>query len=180
MTGRLLAVLLTAGFTGGMWGLMLRGWRGRQRRQADLPAPPTAPAVRAPVVVGAVPGLFVGTTFVDDWLDRVAVHALSDRAAGWLRVDADGVHLEREGLPELYLPFGLLVSAAPDDALAGKYVGAGGLLALTWRLGGRTLVSGFRATDHREHARLAAEISSRLPVAAASQPPTPSADQEAS
>ena len=169
MIGRLLAVLATVGFTGGMWGLMLRGWRSRQRRQGDLPPPPAPPGERAAVVVGAVPGLFVGTTFVDNWLDRVAVHQLSDRAAGWLRLDADGVHLEREGLPELYLPFDLIDAAAPDDALAGKYVGRGGLLALTWRLGGRTLVSGFRATDHGEHARLAEAITARLPERPAAQ-----------
>ena len=38
------------------------------------------------------------------------------------------------------------------------------MLAITWRLGPRVLTSGFRATDHAAHRRLAAAISSRLPV----------------
>jgi hypothetical protein len=153
--------------------LMLRGWRARQRRQADLPAPPEPPAVRADVLAGAVPGLFVGTTFADDWLDRVAVHDLAHRAAGWLLVTADGVHVEREGAPELYLPFDVITSAAPGDALAGKVIGKEGMLLVDWRLGGRLLTSGFRADDHREHARLAALIVAQLAPSAQPEEATP-------
>lgn len=142
--------------------LMLRGWRSRQRRQADLPVPPEAPAERGEVLAGAVSGLFVGTTFADDWLDRVAVHDLAHRAAGWLLVSADGVHVEREGVRELYLPFDLVTAAAPGDALAGKVIGKDGMLLVDWRLGGRMLTSGFRADDHGEHSRLAALISAQL------------------
>jgi hypothetical protein len=144
--------------------LMLRGWRSRQRRQGDLPVPPPAPQVQGEVLVGAVPGLFVGTTFADDWLDRVAVHDLAHRAAGWLLVTADGVHVEREGARDLYLPFGAITAAAPGDALAGKVIGKDGMLLLDWRLGGRLLTSGFRADDHSQHARLAAAITAQLPV----------------
>lgn len=153
--------------------LMLRGWRSRQGRQADLPAPPEPPATRGAVLAGAVPGLFVGTTFADDWLDRVAVHDLAHRAAGWLLVTADGVHVEREGVPELFLPFHLVTSAAPGDALAGKVIGKEGMLLLDWRLGGRLLTSGFRADDHGEHSRLGALISAQLTPHALPEEATP-------
>ena len=161
----LLRVLLTVGtlaFAAAFSLLMLKGWRGRQRRQGDLP-PPQQPVGDRHVVTAATAGLFVGTTFAGDWLDRVAVHHLSDRATAELVLATDGVHIDREGLPELFIPYAAVASAAIDVALAGKVV-SGGLLAITWRLGPRVLTSGFRATDHAAHHRLAAAISSQLPV----------------
>ncbi len=164
-TDRILLTLATFAFAAGCYALMLKGWRGRQRRQSHLPSPPDTPAVPAPVVVGATPGLFVGTTSASDWLDRIAVHSLADRAAGELSIATDGVHIEREGLPELYLPFASITSAGLGDALAGKVIGKGGLLLISWQLGGSPLVSGFRADDHTDHQRLADAIGVRLPVA---------------
>jgi hypothetical protein len=157
-----------------LWLLMLKGWRGRLRRQGDLPPPPAPPAVPGAVVVGATPGLFVGTTFAGDWLDRVAVHDLAHRAAGWLRVDSDGVHVEREGLPDLYLPYEAVERAWLGDALAGKVMGKDGLLLLDWRLGDRRLTSGFRADDSAVHPRLVDAVQSRLSVS------VPAADEESS
>lgn len=168
MSGRLLLTLVTVAFAAIVYLLMLRGWRSRQRRQGDLPPPPAAPADRGTVLVGGVPGLFVGTTTDAHWLDRVAVHSLSDRAVGWLLLTAAGVVIEREGLADLFLPWDAVLAAAPGDALAGKVMGRDGLLLVTWRLGARTLVSGFRAEDHAEHRRLADAISGRLPVREAS------------
>jgi hypothetical protein len=161
---RLALTLGTLAFAGVVYALMLKGWRGRQRRQADLPAPPAAPAPRGRVVVGAVPGLFVGTVVAGDWLDRVAVHRLSDRATCELVVTADGVHLDRDDLPELFLPLDAVEEVAVGDRLAGKVMGAGGLLLLTWRLGDRLLTSAFRATDHAQHQRLADAVHALLPV----------------
>ncbi len=161
----LLRVLLTMGtlaFAAGFSLLMLKGWRGRQRRQGALPPPPQ-PADDRHVVVAATAGLFVGTTFTGDWMDRVAVHHLSDRATGELVLATDGVHIDRERLPELFIPYEAVKSAAIDVALAGKVV-SGGMLAITWRLGPRVLTSGFRATDHTAHRRLVEAISAQLPV----------------
>lgn len=159
---RALATLLVLAAVLGLYLLMLRGWRSRQRRQADLPAPPTPPAVPGDTLVGAVPGLYVGTTRSEDWLDRIAVHDLGHRAAGWLLVTVDGVHVEREGLPDLYLPFAALDAVSTGDALAGRYIGPGGLLLLDWRLGPTRVTSGFRADDHAQHDRLVAVLGSQI------------------
>lgn len=162
-TDRVLLTLATLLLAAGIYLLMLKGWRSRQRRQADLPPPPTAPEP-GDVVVGAVPGLFVGTTTEHDWLDRIAVHDLSHRAAAWLTVRSTGVVIEREGLADLHLPYDVVLDASTDDALAGKVVGRDGLLVLTWWLGDRTLRSGFRADDHSAHRRLADAVRANLPV----------------
>ena len=158
-------VLLTGGMllaTGLLYLLMLKGWRSRKRRQGDLPAPPAPPFEQGEPLLPATSGLYVGTTFADNWLDRVAVHDLGHRAAGWLVVATDGVHVEREGLADLYLPFDVLETATLGDSLAGKVVGKQGLLILQWRLGERTLTSGFRADDHALHSGLAELINTRL------------------
>jgi len=158
---RAVYTLLTLAAVAGLYALMLKGWRSRQRRQDDLPPPPVATAPLEPLLP-AVPGLFIGTTSAQDWLDRIAVHDLGHRASGWLTVATDGVHVEREGLPELYLPYGAVQQAATGDALAGKIVGKDGMLLVDWRLGDRLLTSGFRADDHAEHQRLADAISEHL------------------
>ena len=160
---RALLVLLGLVALAGVYLLMLRGWRNRQRRQAFLPAPPVATGA-ATVVVGAVPGLFVGTTFAGRWLDRVAAHQLSDRAAAELSLATDGVHVDREGAPELFIPYAVVEDAAVGDALAGKVMGPGGLLLVTWRLGDSLLTSAFRATDHAQHQRLADAVRAHLPI----------------
>jgi hypothetical protein len=162
---RLELVLALAVVLAGLYLLMLKGWRSRQRRQGFLPAPPAPPADPAQLVVGAVPGVFVGTTFAGRWLDRVAVHGLSNRSNAWLSIATDGVHIEREGEPEVYLPFDAIDDAASGDALAGKVIGPGGLLILTWRLGDSVLTSAFRADDHGQHTRLADAVRAHLPAA---------------
>lgn len=162
---RLALTLGTVAFAVVFYLLMLKGWRGRQQRQALYPALPVA-AGGAALLVGAVPGFFIGTVTEASWLDRVAVHDLCVRAKARLFLAADGVHLERDGLDELFFPYTAVLSAQPGDRLAGKVMGRDGLLILTWRLGGHTLHSAFRADDHSAHARLALAITPLLPVEA--------------
>lgn len=172
---RVLLTLATVVFGLGLSLLMLRGWRSRQRRQGDLPPLPR-PAGPSTAETAEVPGLYVGTTFAADWLDRVAVHRLADRAPAWLTLRSDGLHLERDGAGLLFLPWPAVRSAAPGDALAGTVVGAGGLLLVDWVLGDQLLTTGFRADDHAEHIRLTAAIAVHLPAEEAAltttRPPT--------
>lgn len=162
MGDRAVLVLVMAAMVVALYLLMLKGWRSRQRRQSDLPAPPAPPFEQGEPLLPAAEGLFVGTTFAGDWLDRVAVHDLGHRSAGWLVVATDGVHVEREGVPDLYLPYAVLRGATLGDALAGKVVSGQGLLLLDWELGDRTLTSGFRATDPAVHRDLVDVITTRL------------------
>ena len=55
--------------------------------------------------------------------------------------------IARQGSPDIFLPADRLVDARLEPALAGKVVGAGGLLVLRWRHGGQLLDTGLRADD---------------------------------
>ena len=163
MNQRVELVVAFAVFIALAYSLMWRGWRSRQRRQGFLPAPATA-TPGAAVLVEPVPGLLVGTTFAGRWMDRVNVHGLSHRSIADLTVATDGVHLAPESGPELFVPFADIVAAEPGSMLAGKVMGEGGLLLLTWRLGGTSLTTGFRADAHAQHQRLADAITAHLPA----------------
>ena len=150
---RLLLTLGTLALASSAYLLMLKGWRGRQRRQADLPAPPTVserPGRGDSAAHERVQGLFVGTTDAERWLDRIAVHHLSDRASGELSVGEHGVVIDRPGLSALLLPWESIESAEVETALGGKVVTTG-MLVLTWRLGARRVRSAFRADDRTAH-----------------------------
>ncbi|HUR13719.1 MAG TPA: transporter [Mycobacteriales bacterium] len=161
---RLLLTLATIALAASAYALMLKGWRGRQRRQGDLPPLPAAPAGSRPLV-GPVTGLFVGTTAAEDWLDRIAVQHLSHRAAAALCLDEAGVRVERSGLPPLLLPWEAVDGADVETALGGKVVSTG-MLVLTWRWGGRRLRSAFRPDHRADNEVLRAAITARLALEA--------------
>ncbi|MDQ1712494.1 MAG: carbamoyl-phosphate synthase small subunit [Frankiaceae bacterium] len=135
--------------------LMRRGWRRRAGRDAGLPALPQPPATLGADVVPPLVGLYLGTTRSGGWLARVAANGLGDRANARLRLVPEGVVVVREGSADGFIPRADLVGATVTDAQAGKWVGDGGVLLLSWRLGGLDLDSGFRADDHSIHRRWA-------------------------
>ena len=135
MTRTLLVLAVLALALLAVWG-MRRGWVHRERRQADLlvrfPDPPDAVG---PVLLGPLPGLYVGAVVAGDWQDRVATARLGLRAAGTLGVHEDGVLITREGERPVWVPRAELAGARTDRALAGKAMTTRGLLVLTWAQG---------------------------------------------
>lgn len=148
-------LLLTAGVLAlvvGVYLLMRRGWRRRTAAQADLPPLPIPPPVDGAPLLDPLPGLYVGTTRTGDWLDRVTASGLSARARGRLLLTADGLVVERAGAAALFVPGPAIREARVEAAHAGKVVGPGGLLVVSWELGeGVLLDSGFRGDDHDRH-----------------------------
>jgi hypothetical protein len=160
---RLLLTLGTLAVCAAGYLLMARGWRSRLRRQQDVAAPPVSDGT-APVVVDWVPGLYVGTTSAGDWLDRITAHRLSDRATGELCIAADGVHVLRDDLPEVFVPTADLRDVSIEQSLAGKVVSTG-MLVLTWQLGDREVATGFRADDPAAHPAFVTALKNALEAA---------------
>ena len=158
---RLLLTLGTLAFAGIVYALMLKGWRSRQARQVDLPEP--AIEATGTVVLGPIPGLYVGTTGAEHWLDRIAVHQLADRANGSVTITDEGLQVLRDDLPPLFVPARDLRAVSVETSLAGKIISTG-LLVVTWRLGPRDLATGFRAEDPADHARLRESLQTLIPL----------------
>ncbi len=133
-----------------VWLLMLRGWRGRLREQAaglELPVPADDDVVGAyDVLVGAV---YVSTTLAGQPFERVLVHQLGQRSAARVAVVPDVVGAPgalvvfRYGPPGFSVPWAEVVGVDRRRGQVGKFVaGRGGLVVVTWRLGGIELDTG--------------------------------------
>lgn len=146
----------------GLYWLMLRGWRRRAARHADLP-----PLPEVPDDLGAVrlesEGVYVVTTTEGDWLDRVVAHGLGARSEAELVVADAGVLLERTGAPAVFVPAAALKGVRLEKGMAGKVVEEGGLVVLTWRHGPRTLDTGFRPRRAADRDALLSAVASILP-----------------
>lgn len=121
----------------GMW----HGWRGRARRQGDLPAPLPLGDVAG---VDRVDGTYVSTTTGGHWMDRIAAHELGTPSAASLGSDGSALLVAREGARGFRIPAADLQGVRRTRGIAGKVREPGGIVVLTWMLGGRELDTGFR------------------------------------
>lgn len=152
-----------------LWG-MLRGWRSRQRRQADLPPPAPFDSIAHDDDSSRpeVTGLYVGTSTAGDWLDRIAVHGLGVRSrarVSWSRV---GIGFERDGASSFSIPAGDVEAFRTDRGVAGTVRAKDSVIIITWRLGSRMVETGFRADDSVEHRTLLDGLMAIFPEATSS------------
>lgn len=147
-----LTVLILAAFAGICW-MMWRGYRHRAARQADLPAPATAPPVAVAEGEG-VEGVYASTTTHGDWLDRIAAHGLGLRSNANVTVLGEGVFLAREAASDLFIPAADVVGAELAPGIAGKVTGGEGVVLITWKLGEHTLDTGFHPRAKADRERL--------------------------
>ncbi|MEV0952564.1 hypothetical protein [Promicromonospora sp. NPDC050249] len=110
-----------------------------QRTTTLVPRPPAVPGVdqtgadqTGPVRFGPLEAVYVSTTLHGDWLARVGAHGLGDRSNALVSVHDGGVLVEREGADDLWVPVHTIRSTSLAPGMAGKYVGADGLVVLTW------------------------------------------------
>lgn len=109
-----------------------------QRTTTVVPVPPPVPGGVGPVRFGPLEAVYVSTTLHGDWLARVGAHGLGDRSSALVSVhdtgpgQEGGVLVERDGAQDLWVPVTAIRSAGLAPGMAGKYVGADGLVVLTW------------------------------------------------
>lgn len=148
---RLLLVLVCLGvLIAALFGMRL-GWRHRAARQHELEALPEPAAELGAAIIEGESGLYVGTTSARSWQDRIVVHGLGRRAAATATLFPVGLVIDRIGDKAIYIPAASIIEGRLAPALAGKVVGARGLLVVRWRLGDWVLDTGFRADDERHY-----------------------------
>ena len=151
---------------------MMRGWRGRALRQAEMIGllPPVPEAFGSPIVA-PTRGVYVGCTLAPDWHDRVAVGDLGYRSKAVLTRYPEGIMVERSGAGPIWIPQDSITAIRTERGIVGKVVPPGlnsrraardrdgqaaaaeGILAIRWRLPSGTEIDlGFRGNDRSEYA----------------------------
>ena len=161
MTRVLLVVICLVFFAVALWG-MRAGWRHRSARQSDLPPLPVPPAALGEPVIDGMAGLYVGSAYATSWQDRVLAGGLGARAAATARLYDAGFVVDRDGEQAIFVPAAAILAARLAPGLAGKVVGAGGLLVIRWRLGDAELDTGFRADDKSGYPNWVRKINERV------------------
>jgi hypothetical protein len=152
--------------------LMMRGWRERAGRQAELigTLPPIPETVGSPIVA-PTRGVYVGCTVAPSWHERVAVGDLGYRSKAVLTRYPEGIMVQRSGAGPIWIPQESITAIRTERGMVGKVVPAGlgsrrardgdgnansheGILAIRWRLPSGTEIDlGFRGTDRSEYTR---------------------------
>ncbi|MCH9669232.1 MAG: transporter [Actinomycetia bacterium] len=134
---------------------MIRGWRRRAERQEQVVGTlPPLPETVGPAIVAATKGLYVGSTMVPHWNDRVAAADLGFRAKAVLSRYPEGIMLQRMGAGPIWIPDDAVVEIRAEKKLAGKVLTHEGILAIRWRLPtGTEIDTGFRADDRRDYTK---------------------------
>lgn len=133
-------------------GAMVWGWRGRARRQGDLPAPAAAPPPGGlgETVLDDVAGIYVSTVRGGDWLDRVLAHGLGTRSPAVLSAGAAGLWWRRAPARDIFVPAGDVLAVARTRGQAGKYTPEKGIVVVSWRNGEHSFDTAFRPRErHR-------------------------------
>ena len=105
---------------------MLRGWRRRAERQAELIGTlPPLPDTVGSAIISATKGLYVGSTLVPNWNDRVAVGDLAFRHKAVLTRYPEGIMLQRSGAGPIWIPEESITAIRTERGVAGKVIPGG-------------------------------------------------------
>lgn len=129
-----------------VFSLMLRSWRRRVRRGAELGTPLTPPP-ELPEPFGVLEAQHLGTTLAGAPLDRVAVAPFAFRAHGTVEPGPDGVVVVLDGAEPAFIPASDVVGRSRASWTIDRGVETDGLNRLTWRLNGTELDSYYRMRD---------------------------------
>lgn len=180
--GDVIIVVIVAVVWLALIGLLVRGWRNRGRRQADLIGEiPTVPTDVGDPLLGPATGMYLGATLAPSWQNRVAVGDFGDRAATAATAHPDGILLTRTGASAIWIPRAAITAIRTERGHAGKVMTADGVLVVRWTLPtGTELDSGFRADDKTIYPQWIAEFTPAASASTDADPaPKPASDQPA-
>ncbi len=134
---------------------MMRGWLHRAQRQAELIGTlPTLPDTVGAATIAATKGMYVGSTLVPHWNDKVAAGDLGFRTKAVLTRYPEGIMMQRSGAGPIWIPAESVTAIRTERGIAGKALTYDGILAIRWRLpSGTEIDTGFRADNRAEYDR---------------------------
>lgn len=134
---------------------MMRGWLHRAQRQAELIGNlPQLPDTVGAATIAATKGMYVGSTLVPHWNDKVAAGDLGFRTKAVLTRYPEGIMMQRSGAGPIWIPAESVTAIRTERGIAGKALTYDGILAIRWRLpSGTEIDTGFRADNRAEYDR---------------------------
>jgi hypothetical protein len=132
--------------------LMLRGWRERARRQAELIGTlPPMPSQIGPAAI-TTPGVYVGCTMAPVWSQRITANDLGYRGKAVLTLHPEGILVQRVRAQPIWIPRESISGIRTEHGIAGKVAARDGILAIRWRLPSDVKIdTGFRADNRDEY-----------------------------
>ncbi|MBV8861593.1 MAG: transporter [Mycobacterium sp.] len=132
--------------------LMMRGWRARARRQAELiGALPDIPARTGSATI-TTRGVYVGCAIAPAWSERITAGDLGYRSRAVLSRYPEGIMVQRIRAQPIWIPKESISAIRTERGVAGKIAARDGILAIRWRLpSGVKIDTGFRANNRDEY-----------------------------
>ena len=126
--------------------LLARGWRARQRRQADLGEPASPPAdLGEPTFTDDLQ--YVASTRADAPLDRITIAGLGFRARATVTTAPSGMVLDLTGRGPVFIPKTAIRGVGRATWTIDRVVDTDGLVFVRWVLGTTPIDSYLRSTD---------------------------------
>lgn len=132
--------------------LMMRGWRRRGERQAELLGNmPDIPDTLGSAIL-TTQGLYCGCTLAPEWNERVTTGDLGYRSKAVLTRYPEGILVERVRANPIWIPEESISAIRLERGVAGKVISRVGVLAIRWRLpSGVEMDTGFRANNRGDY-----------------------------
>jgi len=132
--------------------LMMRGWRERGRRQAELIGElPPMPNWTGPATI-TTRGVYVGCAMAPAWSERITASDLGYRSKAVLSRYPEGILVQRTRAQPIWIPNESISAIRTERGVAGKVGARDGILAIRWRLpSGVKIDTGFRANNRDEY-----------------------------
>lgn len=143
---RLVPTLVVVGILVLFFAVLALGWRTRRRRQAQLPALDSPPAVLG-TVLASDDGFYVATTRAESPTDRIAVSGLGFRARATIAVHQEGVVLGIAGQADAFIPTSAIDGVGRATWTIDRVVGRDGLVFVRWTLGDVLVDTNLRVAD---------------------------------
>lgn len=117
----------------GLLALVIWGFTRLKHRGADAIGDlPEVPSDLGALTTEAFDATYVSSTLGGQWLERIGVHHLGDRARATVGVFESGVLVERAGSEPLFIARSALNDAHMTSGMAGKHTGSDMIVVISW------------------------------------------------
>ncbi|MDE0545551.1 hypothetical protein [Microbacterium sp. C7(2022)] len=155
------ALLVIAAVAVALIAVLAWAWIRRTRRDSGIAAP-VAEAPDSAATIATYRALYVATTQHAAPLERLAISGLAFRSRGDVTITDAGLALDLTGAPRVFFDTGRIVDVAQATVAIDRVVERDGLVRLSWRTDGGTVVDTYLRPQDASARALAVSIGSIL------------------